>query len=405
MNEKNFNNIVIVTLFIVYISITCFFTIKNNIKIFKQETTRVQATEQYSEADVANKVVMLKNTYESIITSNLACKDDYIDIYGLFQKVLQKNIVEDAADGKRVIKLKNGNLAFIYPEADIEEWSQKIISVSEYTKKKDIYMLYADAPWRITDKSDLPFYLKDNVDKTDKKFVNELKEHDVNVLELKNVLEGKKDEWFFKTDHHWNIETAFNAYKAIMNNFKENVGLNVEEKYLNDYSKKVYDDIFLGTYGKRVGKYYGGVDDFAYILPKFNTKLDVINNRDWNKEESHLVGNFEKVFTYPKYLENTKLDRKMSTYYTYTEGIKAEIKINNLMADNEKKILILTDSFGEPVFPFISLNFKETRVIDVRRFKAIRLYTYIDKFNPDIILFIHTPTSLYDKSCVNFQLK
>jgi len=117
------------------------------------------------------------------------------------------------------------------------------------------------------------------------------------------------------------------------------------------------------------------------------------------------MGEFEKVFTYPEYLDTQELDRVMSTYYTYSEGTKAEVRIKNLSGYNNKRLLVLKDSFADPVYPFLSLNFGETRVVDVRRFRAIRLYTYIEKFKPDVILFIHTPSSLYDDSLINFQLK
>lgn len=404
MSNRN-NDIVVIVIFLVYIFSVGILSIKNNIKLFKETKESVQEQYAYSNANNLERMNLIKNSFENTFSNNLIGKYDYIDIYGLFQRILQKNVVEDVEDGKRVIRLKNGNLAFIYPEIYTDEFSEKIIAVSNYSKERGIYMLYTDAPWRIENKDDLPFYLKDNVNKTDQKFIKKLKENDVNVLELKKKLDGNKNEWFFHTDHHWNIDTAFNAYKLIMKSIEKNTNIEIEDKYLSDYTIKVYDDVFLGTYGKRVGKYYGGVDDFSYITPNFETELDVINNRDWNNEVSHLKGNFEKVFMYPEYIDNTKLERKMSTYYTYTEGIKAEVKIKNLKANNNKKVLILTDSFGEPVFPFVSLNFQETRVIDVRRYRAIRLYTYIEKYDPDVILFIHTPTSLYDKSCYNFQLK
>jgi len=399
------NNIVVITLFLTYIFITGIVTLNNNKTRFINTYNLTVEKEEFKKYDINEKYNNLKANLESVFSSNIVGKYKYIDIYGQIQNMMQKKVVEDVEDNKRVIKLSNDDLTFIYPDKDVTNWINKISAVSDYSKENNIYMLYANAPWKVAENAKLPFYLKDYVTNVKNNFITGIEKNKVNIINLEEKLEGNVNEWFFKTDHHWNIETAFNAYELIMKNIDKNVEINLQKKYLNDYSKRVYKDIFLGTYGKRVGKYYVGVDDFSYILPNFKTSLDVINNIDWDKESSHLIGEFEKVFTYPEYLENDELDRKMSTYYTYSEGTKAEVKISNLKAYNNKKILILKDSFADPIYPFISLNFKETRVIDVRRFRAIRLYSYIEKFEPDVILFIHTPSSLYDDSLINFQLK
>ncbi len=403
--KENKSNIVIITLFITYLILTGFLTIKNNINTFKEGIDSLIRRENWNTLTISEKTKEVNNTIDTIFSNKIAGKYDYIDIYGLFQNTMNKKVIEDVEDNKRVIKLSNNSLAFIYPDMDISNWSDKITAVSDYAKENNIYMLYVDAPWRIGKNVTTPFYIKDNVAKVDKKFVTKLKENKVNVLRLKDKLKGNEKDWFFGTDHHWNIETAFESYKIIMKKIDKNVNLGLKEEYLNNYKTTVYKNVFLGTYGKRVGKYYGKPDDFAYILPNFETKFDVINNIKWDSEQSHLVGSFDKVFTYPEYVEKKELDRESSTYYTYAEGGKAEVKITNLKAYNDKKVLILKDSFAEPVYPFISINFKETRIVDTRVFRRIRLYTYIEKYKPDVILFIHTPTSLYDERLVDFQLR
>ena len=357
----------------------------------------------YKNRTLINGEKLNKEKIDEIFSNNIAGKYSYIDIYGLSQRLLNKRVIEDAADGKRVIKLKNGQLSFIYPKIETNEWAEKIINVQEYCNKKGIYMLYVDAPWKINQKEDLPFYLKDYVNEVEDSFISSLKKEYVNYIRIKDYI--KKDNYFFKTDHHWNIETAFEVYQIIMNNIEDNTDFVIKQEYLTNFNKKTYNKIFLGTYGKRVGKYYSGIDDFTYITPNFETSFEVINNRDWDKNESELKGSFEETLTYKEFLEVEKLDRELSTYYTYGKGTKAEIIIKNNNSYNNKKILILKDSFADPVYPFLSLNFKETRVIDVRRFRAIRLFSYIENNKPDIVLFIHTPTSLYDSSLINFQYK
>lgn len=405
MKNNNTNNIIIIVLFLTYIFATGLITIKNNIYNFKNTYISITNKDKYKNSSLNEKYSILKNNYENIITSNILGKYDYIDIYGLTQKMMFKNVVEDVDNSKRVIKLSNGSLTFIYPKKNVNKWVNQISAVSEYSNKNDIYMLYVNAPWRIDNDTKLPFYIRDYVGETTDKFLTGIKNNKVKVLDLREKLEGNSSDWFFNTDHHWKIETAFNAYEIIMKELDKNIDINLESKYLTDFDKKEYDDMFIGTYGKRVGKYYGGVDNYTYILPSFKTNLEVINYIKPNKESSHLVGSFKNVLTYKEYLITDELDREMSTYYTYGEGTKAEIRIKNHNAYNDKKIIILKDSFADPVYPFISLNFKETRVLDIRNYPGINLYTYIDEFKPNAIIFIHTPTGLYNKALINFELK
>ena len=49
---------------------------------------------------------------------------------------------------------------------------------------------------------------------------------------------------------------------------------------------------YLGSLGRKVGKYYAGLDDFALIYPKFKTSFDVkMKSYDY---ELDLSGRFDK---------------------------------------------------------------------------------------------------------------
>lgn len=402
MKENKTTNIVIVTLFIMYITITGIFTIKNNITKLDKTINETIESDKYLKSGRLEKFVQIRDKIENVLTSNIVLKYDYIDLYGLTQKLMLKKVVADAADGFEVVKLSNNNLTFIYPNMDLTKWFNTVKMVSDYANEKGIYYLYVAPPWRIDKNTKLPFYLEDHLQDVHSRFMDGLNEKNINVINLEKKLSGNSDDWFFKTDHHWNIETAFEAYKIVITKLNDELNLGLTDKYLNDYSKKVYKDIFLGSYGKRTGKYFGGVDDFAYITPNFDTMLDVSYN-DWDVEVRHLVGSFEKTLLFQQYVETDELDREKSTYYTYTDGGRALVKIKNYNSYNDKKILVLKDSFGEPVFPFFALNFKETRVIDIRCWRNVNLKKYIDDYEPDAILFIYNPSSLYDEKFVNFK--
>ena len=50
-----------------------------------------------------------------------------------------------------------------------------------------------------------------------------------------------------------------------------------EDFYTNpsNYVKHSYESCFLGSQGRRIGRFYGGVDDFSWLEPKYNNAFDV----------------------------------------------------------------------------------------------------------------------------------
>ena len=401
MSKQNKNNIIITILFLVYIFATMIFTIKYNFKDIKKTIKSIVKT-IYTE-NIPKGITNFKNGVEQTFSNDVYLKNEYIDVYGMFQKVLNKNVVEDVGQGRNVVKLSDGGLTFVYPSMDETKWVNKISTISEYSKNHNIYMTFAMAPWRVGESSKLPFYIEDYTGDVSARFLEKIKKNGVNVIDFSKELDCKTEECFFKSDHHWNIGTAFKAYQNIAYKLNKDVGLNLTDKYLNDFSSKNVKKVFLGSYGKRTGKFYSKVDDFEYIYPNFATSLEVINS-NWDKEINHLVGKFDNTLIYKDYLKtNYDKERNSSVYYTYTNGGKALVRIINHKSPNNKKILILKDSFAEPVFSFLSLDFKETRAIDVRCWKNIKLKQYIDKYKPDVLLFLHTPSSLYDDGLINFK--
>ncbi len=401
MEKNNKSNIIIAVIFLVYIFLTCLFTIKNNYLELRKDLRTAIKTEK--DLKMIDRVINLRDRVESVFANKIALKYDYIDIYGLVQQVQGKKIISDVGEGMDVVKLSDGSLAFIYPDRDVTDWINKVTETSNYATKKGIYFSYVMAPWRINENAKLPFYLEDYAGDVSKRLLSGLENNNINTIDLEKRIEIDKKSWFFASDHHWTIKAAFNSYQIIAKQLDKDVGINLEYDKLTDFSIEKYPHSFLGSYGKRTGKYYSKVDSFDYIYPNYDTLLNVSNN-DWDKEVSNLTGTFENTLIYKDFLNlNADTGRETSVYYTYTNGGKASIKIKNHNANNNKKLLVLKDSFAEPVFAFLSLNFNETRAIDIRSIKNINLKEYIDSYKPDIILFIYNPSSIYDVTFVNYK--
>ncbi len=154
----------------------------------------------------------------------------------------------------------------------------------------------------------------------------------------------------------------------------------VDKEFLNlkNYTIEIKKDLFLGSSGKRVGKYYAGVDDFPVITPKkdFNFEVELV------EENIKKQGSFEEVLCDVNKLKNDYFNLNPYAYYT---GADDQRNIINKDALENKKVLYIGDSFSLVPQPFLSLNFTTVHKRDMRHFKE-DFEEYYNKFDPDIVI-------------------
>jgi hypothetical protein len=144
-----------------------------------------------------------------------------------------------------------------------------------------------------------------------------------------------------------------------------------------------------------VGTYFTeeGADDFELITPKFET--DLIEEQPF--KNSIRTGSFEETVLYMDNLEKDYYGK--NSYVTYSGGdYRLQIIKNNKNLEG-KKILLIRDSFGCVVSPFLSLQTSELHVCDVRNFESfvgekVNMEEYIQQIQPDYVLVLYTGTDL-----------
>jgi hypothetical protein len=161
---------------------------------------------------------------------------------------------------------------------------------------------------------------------------------------------------------------------------------------LNNYNQKVFKDYYLGSMGRRVGEPYAGTDDFTLITPKFNTKYTVYE-RDYGAEKI-FEGDFREAVLTNSYLaEGTPPE---TNRYAVYHGDNAELQFVNHEVQRGK-ILLIKDSFGLPIYSFLSTGVKEVRALDVRLFQD-SIAEYAEKYDPDVVII------LYNGDCFGDQM-
>jgi hypothetical protein len=92
-------------------------------------------------------------------------------------------------------------------------------------------------------------------------------------------------------------------------------------------------------------------------------------------------------------------------YSTYMNGAYCEMRVKNNLALNDKKLLIVGDSYARPFGAFMSLCFSDTRVLDVQKGRYNNsLFAYINEFNPDAVISLFSDAELNYPEAFEFGL-
>lgn len=326
---------------------------------------------------------------EDRVNTYYALHDQSVNTYGAIQKLIDSSLVFDIDKSSTVVKLKNGYLTFKSNTDDTSSLSDYLVSLKK--KHKDTDFLYVNKISKNTyDKEILPDYYpyiyKTDIEKT---MVN-LKQNGVSVLDINNIIKTEnidKYPLFFKTDHHWKPMTGLWVSKLISQSLNDNFNYQFNTDIFNseNYNIETYENAFLGSQGKRVGIFYAGIDDFYIVKPKFPTELSVLAS----DAETPLIGDFEKTMLHREHLTpNNLFNLDETAYDVYMNGNHSLVNIKNNNG-NGKKALLIIDSYGMVVAPYLSLAFSELDCIDIRSYTD-SVDKYISDTEPDIVIYMIT---------------
>jgi hypothetical protein len=245
--------------------------------------------------------------------------------------------------------------------------------VNSYTETFDslqIYCMIAPTP--------IDFYLpqeykrSSNNEKSNIEFVHGLLDSTVIFADAYSELAKHTDRYiYFNTDHHWTGLGAYYAYRG----FCRSAGL--EAYNLNQFEKKKLKKKFLGslysiTLDKRLRDVKDSVEYYKLPIPTkaFRYNLD--------------SGRFEK----------TSLFSNVANYANFLGGDHPLVRIESEV--NTEKLLIIKDSFGNAVAPYLALHFGTVYVMDYRYYD-VNLPDFIKTNGITAIMFLHNTFAVNSK--------
>lgn len=361
------------------------------IKMIPKTAPSVKAAE-YSE---------ISKTIDAGLVRNMAGRYSWIDMNGLFQKSIGKTFVEDKeAD---VYRMNNGQLIYSVDKMATEEivwYADNLDYFNEELKEAGIPMIYVQLPFKIRIGDNMmPVGSSEYANSNATSLVATYNNEYVDVLDLRDSMNELGDDHyslFYNTDQHWTNTTALWAAGKIAEHAHQTAGLSYDaEKFkLDNFNVTTYKKHFLGSFGKKAGKLYGGVDDYDLVLPRFATSFNFTADTENGKIERK--GPFEDAL-----LDKTNLEKNLfekNTYETYTGGNYAFTSVRNNKNPDGSKVLLIRDSFSCSMMPFLSLAYKELDAIDLRYYDKISALELARSGKYDAVIVAYNPTVFGEKA-------
>lgn len=343
-----------------------------------------------SESDVFQKIGNSFRMFDERASEYFAFHDISIHAYGGIQKIVNRNLIDDTDKSSQVLKLNNGYLTFKENgNTDLNSLQQYLKKIKKTCDSSGIQLMYVNKTNKNTSNPELlPLFYPYIYDTNLGTIKPKLRQQDISILDIEEeIIDDKIDKYslFFKTDHHWTPQAGIWVSKKISQKINDTYGWNLDTEIFNidKYDIKTYTNAFLGSQGKRIGALFDGVDDFYVVKPKFDTNLTV----DIKDIGFHETGDFQKTMLHEESITpNNLLNKDDTAYDTYMKGNHSLVKITNHSITNGKTALLVLDSYGCVVAPYLSLQFCRLDCIDIRSYTD-SLEDYIAENKPDIVIY------------------
>ena len=169
--------------------------------------------------------------------------------------------------------------------------------------------------------------------------INAMAGENVQPLDLLPTFENRP-ELFYRTDHHWTSEGAYEAYRVLMAEF----GREFLEK--SDFSIEIVEDFRGSTYSRSA----------LWLTPGEELEL-------WHGSGELTVTNAEAVGSHQGVFYRERLE-EADKYTVYLDGNHSLVRIVN--PEKTGRILVIRDSYSNCLGAFLAESYGEVVLVDLR---------------------------------------
>lgn len=197
----------------------------------------------------------------------------------------------------------------------------------------------------------------------------------VKVPILKTLMSHRSEYIYFNTDHHW---TQLGAYYAYCN-FAKSAGITANP--LDKYEKVEFDG-FLGTFYNDTGK-----------IPELKSNPDTIFAYKPNSSAKMVYTDAKgQQISWPIVNDVSKYPESIK-YSCFIAGDNPYTEIHNPQITDGSSIMVVKESFGNALVPFLVENYENVYVVDYRHFTGSISKIITDK-KIDTVLYINNVSAI-----------
>lgn len=296
------------------------------------------------------------NSYYNLLTGNNGSNGVYLGKNGF---LIEKPFSRDNSLDKNLNRIK-----YFCDDIDVN------ISMIAVPSKGYIYS------------SHLPKNSMNYLDDEYNRIIREKLSDKLNIIDISDCLkeEAENNDVFYKTDHHWTSYGAYAVYKQYCNS----LGLNAAD--INNYDiQSVFN--FYGT----------SYSTSCYTLTKPDT-LYIFRNKAI-KDISVTITEGKNVTTYNDFFFENRLNED-DKYPVFLDGNHSRVDITTNV--NNKKLLIIKDSFAHCLAPFLAEQYGEIVMVDLRYYKK-SLSDIVKNEGISDILFVYSIENLATSKDIIFD--
>ena len=288
-------------------------------------------------------------------------------------------------NGNKGIYLGSDGYLFPKPTKDTELITTNAGYIKEFAETSDIpvYMTLIPSSGYVN-QNKLPLNHEEYIDdKLIDKFSNALGK-DVNFIDVRSVFKEKaeSEQLYYKTDHHWTSAGAYECYKLL----GDRLGY-----------KPVTEENFEK---ETVGGFYGTSYSKAALWWITPDKLELWKNKNQSeKSVSVTISDSDVTKENDSYFFREYFN-KDDKYPVFLDGNHSLVRIRNTDAKGGK-LIIVKDSYAHAIAPFLSQNYSEIIMADLRYYKK-DISELAEQENADSILILYSLDNLATDDNISF---
>ncbi len=324
---------------------------------------------------------------EHTVNEVYSSREEGLAVFGLVQRLLGKR----EARNFEVLKGDDGQLYLqdaAFPE-DVETLRVCAEQIAELCREIEAYggrFLFVQVPYKNAQMApELWAYSGDRTEDAEDLLLELLRQKEVPALDLRKDPDSCR---FYKTDHHWTVEASYAAACDIAAALQPEGELPERITDPGQFEALCWPDSFLGSIGIKVGPYYTGKDDFIVLNPSFPTDFSYTILHG-GETVHHSEGSFLNALVQRELLDNSRYRNKYASML-FGNSAGYEYVIDNRLSERSDDILCITHSYGRSMCAYLSLFFRQTRMLDPQPGRYQGSYVeYIREHQPAIVVFAY----------------